>query len=103
MQAIPKTGKKGAANLLASCVVVPRSKPAAGIKLASRLASDQNLRRRHPLLFMRWLLAAMDTEKEWEQLGKLAFRRREKLGDVFKELSRLMKERPEHPDSKSLG
>src|SRR3954469_14801425 len=45
----------------------------------------------------------MDTEKEWDELGKLAFRRREKVGDIFKQLSRLIQELSEHSDSKWLG
>jgi hypothetical protein len=37
-------------------VVVPRLKPAVGIRPASRLVASQNLSPRHLLLFMRWLL-----------------------------------------------
>jgi hypothetical protein len=42
-------------DLLPVCVVVPRLKPTAGIRPASRLAAGQNLSPRHLLLFMRWL------------------------------------------------
>src|SRR4051812_46971559 len=52
----PEYSHGAAADLLAAGVVVPRSKPAAGIEPASRRAIGQNLSRRHPLLFMRWLL-----------------------------------------------
>src|SRR5215510_16564240 len=41
----------GAADLLPGHVVVPRLKPAAGIRPASRLVASQNLWPRHLLLF----------------------------------------------------
>jgi len=53
--------RRGAADLSPAGVVVPRSKPAAGILPASRLASSQNLWRRHPLLFMRRLVTRSET------------------------------------------
>ena len=59
----------GAADLLASHVVVPRLKPTAGIRPASRLVAGQNLQPRHLLLFMRWLLAFR--RKPHKQIGRL--------------------------------
>src|SRR4051812_14693558 len=35
----------------------------------------------------------MRPKDEWEHLGKLAFRRREKVGDMYRELNRLLKEK----------
>jgi len=39
---------------------------------------------------------------DWERLGKLAFRRHEKIGDVFKRVSRLLETRATHPDIRYL-
>jgi hypothetical protein len=44
-----------------------------------------------------------DFTADWERLGALAFRRQEKIGDVFKRVSRLVKIRPAHPDIRWLG
>src|SRR6266478_10067634 len=56
---INRTGA-GAADLLPGHVVVPRLKPAAGIRPASRLVASQNLWPRHLLLFIRWLLGILN-------------------------------------------
>ena len=76
----PEYSHGAAADLLTAGIVVPRSKPAAGIEPASRLASGQNLWRRHPLLFMRELLGSAEqngflrhkteTQFEEEKIGK---------------------------------
>ena len=52
-EALKASKSWGARDLLACDVVAPRLKPAAGIRPASRLVTDQNLCARHSLPFMR--------------------------------------------------